>query len=65
MLQHGFAGDNGKLLDPIDLLPFPDELRKIDKEPSKVSEATDRIMRSLLKSEKLPPHVVAQVESVL
>lgn len=66
MLYNGFGGENSKPMSPIDLLPFPEELKDSkDNEPRKVSEETEQIVRSLLKSDKLPPHIVAQIEPVL
>ncbi len=66
MLYNGFSGENSKPMNPIELLPFPDEMKSgEDDEPRKVSEETERIARSLLKSEKLPPQIVAQIEPIL
>ena len=66
MLYNGFAGEGSKPMNPVELLPFPDELKDSkEDEPRKLSEETERIARALLKAEKLPPHVVAQIEPIL
>lgn len=65
MLYNGFAGEGTPPMNPIDLLPFPDDMRGDKDEPRKVSEETERIARALLKTEKLPPQIVAQIEPIL
>lgn len=60
-LFNGFGGEGSKKSSPWDLLPYPDEIHKAEREskPRRVTEETEAVLRRLLKDERVPERMKA------